>query len=131
MPRALAAFSAIVLLQLSVSAATAETFHVHAAPGETVEVSNEAAWDKSCQGAGAPTYTFTAKPAHGAISTRPQTKVIKTCEAGHCACLGHEVLGSAIYYTPAAGFRGSDTFSFTSAFPNGRVLRHQALVTVK
>jgi len=115
----------------SANTARATTFHVQTSAGHSVRVSNEAAWDKRCNPLGGPDYTFTTKPAHGEISTRSEEKVIKTCQAGECECVGHHITGIAIYYTPEKNFHGTDQFSFSSRFPNGTILNHQGIIEVK
>jgi hypothetical protein len=114
----------------SANAARAETFHVHTSAGRPVRVSNEAAWGERCNSLGDPQYTFTTKPAHGEISTRSEEKVIKTCQANACGCVGRHIAGAAIYYTPDKSFHGTDEFSFSSRFPNGTVLSHRGIVDV-
>jgi hypothetical protein len=116
---------------LVVSGAQATTFNVHTSPGHAVRVSNEAAWDERCNLLNGPIYTFTSKPQHGEITTRSEDKVIKTCNAGACGCLGRHIAGTALYYTPEKNFRGADEFSFSSQFPNGTLLSHQAHIDVK
>jgi hypothetical protein len=124
-------FWGLTMFGLVVSAAHATTFNVHTSPGRAVRVSNEAAWDEKCNQLSGPTYTFTSKPAHGEISTRSEDKVIKSCNAGACGCLGRHVTATAIYYTPEKNFHGVDQFSFSSQFPNGTLLSHQAHIDVK
>jgi hypothetical protein len=123
--------SAAIVFGCSVSAARATTFNVSTSAGRPVKVSNEAAWDDKCNQLSGPFYTFTTKPAHGEISTRSEDKVIATCNAGACGCLGRHVTGTAIYYTPEKTFHGVDQFSFSSRFPNGAVLSHQGIIDVK
>jgi hypothetical protein len=110
--------------------ANAATFHVRTSAGHPVRVSNEVAWDEKCNSQGTPQYTFTTKPAHGEISTRSEDKVIKTCEVGACNCIGRHIAGAAIYYTPDKNFHGTDQFSFSSHFPNGKELNHQGIIDV-
>ena len=122
---------AAIIFGYAANPARATTFKVSTLPGRSVEVSNEAAWDERCNPLSGPFYTFATKPTHGVISTRPEGKVIKSCNAGHCECLGHHISGTAIYYTPEKNFHGTDEFSFSSRFPNGTVLSHQGIIDVR
>jgi hypothetical protein len=106
------------------------TKHIAAASGQAVFVENESQWNENCQWKGNPTYDF-QNPKHGSISTRDEQKVIKSCAAGACGCMGRTVPGSAVYYTSEPGFHGKDAFSYTSRFNNGKVLAHSVSIDVK
>jgi hypothetical protein len=124
-------FLSAVVVCCSASTALATTFKVSTSPGRAVKVSNEAAWDEKCNRLNGPSYTFTTNPAHGSISMRSEAKVITTCNAGACGCVGRRITGTAIYYTPEKTFHGVDQFNFSSRFPNGTELSHQGVVEVK
>ena len=111
--------------------AMAATFRVSTSSGRPVMVSNEAAWDHSCASLGNPAYSFTQPPVHGTISTQPKGKIIQTCDAGNCQCKGKPIAGLAVIYTPERGFHGVEQFTYSSTFPNGVVLSHQGIVTVR
>jgi hypothetical protein len=84
-----------------------------------------------------PTITFDPKPAHGTVDIRPDKFVFgKGYVSGATkACEGQMVDGIAIWYTPAAGFKGVDQFGWTADFggksSRRRVDTHSAQITVQ
>ena len=123
---------AMIAIGPLVEAARAETvFHRTTHPGTEVFVANEAQWDKQCASRPPPTYDFETQPENGSVSVRAEGKIIKSCAAGGCECLGKSASGAAIYYTPKAGFRGRDHFRYVSRFSNGSVLPHEAIIDVR
>jgi hypothetical protein len=104
--------------------------HFIGASGQPVFVGNESQWTDACQWKGNPVYEF-QNPKHGSISTRDEQKVIKSCVAGACGCLGKTVPGLAVYYTSEPGFHGKDAFSYSSKFNNGVVIGHSIAIDVR
>jgi hypothetical protein len=83
--------------------------------GQPVEVRKEATFVSkgTCEGK-IPTIDFSPAPAHGKIDIRPARVFISAgSSATHRDCEGREIDGGAIWYIPAAGFHGVDTFSYT------------------
>ena len=109
----------------------ARDFRVATRSGVAVRVLHEASWNKACGETGGPEHRVSPAPAHGAVSIRPENKTIETCDARGCECKGRQVNGPALYYTPEAAFKGTEKFEIISTFPNGTILRHTAVVTVR
>jgi len=49
-------------------------------------------------------------PTHGSVAIRPGRFVFKTDNPKFVACNGTEMDGTIVFYTPAAGFAGTDNF---------------------
>jgi hypothetical protein len=104
---------------------------VAAASGQAALIGNESQWNHRCQWIGDPVYNFLQNPSHGSISTRREAKTIKSCLAGSCECLDHQITGLALYYTSQPGFHGKHVFNYTSKFDNGVVIAHNTTIDVK
>ena len=94
----------------SVAKAEVRTRVVKAGQTSTITVHNS--WDpKDCSPAVGIVKVLT-KPQHGKLSNRQISMIIKGSRLGSVgSCLGKPTKGFEVLYTPASGFRGTDTFS--------------------
>jgi hypothetical protein len=131
-------FAAGLLLALSFTglawAETAPAINLTTAAGKPVKLRNHVKLDNSCTGS-QPDISFSQNPAHGTVDIRPDRFVFgKGYVSGELkACEGKQVDGVAIWYTPAAGFHGTDQISWTANFGGRgkRVDNYTAIVTVQ
>lgn len=99
-------------LLLGSVAARAGDFTRTTEAGTAVLVTHHAALDEGCGGS-IPPIQVTQAPAHGTVDVRPARFVMKGAFAGRTDCNGREVDGAAVWYTPAAGYHGSDGFALS------------------
>ena len=60
-----------------------------------------------------PRFEVHRQPAHGVLAMRPEAATVKVLRTGAGNCSGRTYDGMAVYYTPSAGFHGTDTFDWT------------------
>jgi hypothetical protein len=84
--------------------AQAQTAHTRAGEPETMTLTSKAWSDPST-----PTYTIVSSPAHGAVTA---------------------VAPDRVTYTPAPGYAGPDSFTFSADDPNSRFPLHPSVATV-
>jgi len=87
--------------------------------GKPVMVTRHVTLDAGCGGT-IPQIDVSQPPAHGTVDVRPQRFVLTGAFAGRTDCVGREVDGGAVWYTPAAGFHGSDSFVSTTRYAGAR-----------
>jgi len=68
-----------------------------------------------------------ALPAHGNLTTRPDTVIAGASRFGAADCSGRSIAGLGVYYVPQPGFHGTDRFNYDAVFSNGT---EHAMVTV-
>ena len=66
-------------------------------------------------------------PAHGSVTTRPDTVIAGASRFGAADCSGRPIDGLGVYYVPQPGFHGIDRFDYDASFSNGT---EHATVTV-
>lgn len=88
-------------------------------PGEANKVFVMAGFaPSSCAFIGFPEMQIEAAPAKGAVSFKQgETTTIQYSLSGNC--VGNQVQGTGIYYTPVAGQTGADTFSVSGRLGTG------------
>ena len=69
-----------------------------------------ASWDDGCGAGELPTVTITQQPSHGKLTTE---KGIHTVLNKLSICVGKEITGTTLSYTPTKGYSGKDTISYT------------------
>jgi hypothetical protein len=82
--------------------------------GKEVLVRDHTEVTTSCTGS-MPVIDITHPPAHGKVDVRPAHFVFRA-GSGYAAvksCEGRDVDGGGVWYTPQAGFKGVDDFSYT------------------
>lgn len=121
-------FAALIV---AIGPAAARQINLTTKAGKPVVVIFEGSWDKDCKSTGGPSYTTQSGPSNGATSVRAADKIIKTCDAGQCGCLGRTVTARQLVYTPRPGFKGTEQFDLVSKFPNNREFRHSVKIEVK
>jgi len=103
---------------LWVEPASAQTLNLTRSAQSGVEstIAQERGWDRNCN-AIAVTVTITKNPANGTISVASgvtSTIPTSTPAAGSTgACAGKSVTGNEVKYKSNAGFRGTDSVSYT------------------
>jgi len=106
------------------------------AAGQPVKLRNHVKLTAGCAGS-SPNITFNTKPAHGTVDIKPDRFIMgKGYNTGSLeACAGQMVDGIALWYTPAAGYHGTDQISWTANFGGSsrhlRVDNYIATVTVQ
>lgn len=75
---------------------------------KTSAVGAHATYAPNCYGGAIPQMKISKEPKHGAVTFRRTTFKLSK-DAGKCA--GTPVKGTAIYYKPKRGYRGSDSFT--------------------
>ena len=63
--------------------------------------------------------TVLTPPAHGSVTTRPDTVIAGASRFGAADCSGRPVAGMGVYYLPQPGFHGADRFDYDASFSNG------------
>ena len=113
-------FSAIVIALLALwphpSAAAGRGTRVK--PGEPTRIFVMAGFTPECAFKGFPEMQLDAQPAKGQVGFKTgEATTIQYSLSGKC--IGTQVQGTGIYYTPVAGQTGEDTFTVTGRLGNG------------
>lgn len=77
-----------------------------------VLVRTHAHWDGNCQANTLPTIRWLAQPQHGRVDIEEGEVTAGGNWAGGTPCKGVKMRGLRLVYQPAAGFRGTDAFSY-------------------
>lgn len=97
-----------------------ESVRIIAKSGRNAYVRRYATLGEDCKWDGGPAITVTRPPAHGKLATRPGSYQLKGAilgDDGHC--VGREITGRFLYYTPEKSYRGSDRFEYDVVLPGG------------
>lgn len=101
------------------------------APGRDVLVQHYGQWDQHCTPSGLPSVSVVTNPSHGSVSVRTGTEVVSNPpRVGATDCRGKTMPASLVWYTPAAGFKGRDSFVYEVHLPHG-TLHDTAIVDVR
>jgi hypothetical protein len=106
------------------------TYQRHAAPGHEIRINVYMQHGRDCSPMRNPTIDVDTKPSHGMVSIRDYAGISSAPRIGAIDCTGKPLTGLAVYYTPDAGFTGTDQFDYSVAFSNGG-LHDAAVVTVR
>ena len=126
----LGTLAVVAAVTFSTGNAEAGSFHVTTSAGKTVRIASHAQWDKSCAGVPSPVQV-TTPPQHGALSTRTEATTITRVERGSERCMGHQIAGNVVYYTPSSGFHGVDEFAYQVTSQSGGLIDNDATVNVR
>lgn len=88
------------------------TFRLTATAGKPARIFTYAHFHRDCSAGPAPHTTFRTSPSHGTVEARREPSTVKTLRVGAADCSGRIYDGLGLYYTPAAGFRGTDQFDW-------------------
>jgi hypothetical protein len=80
------------------------------------KVNQEESWNKNCLNNTLPIISIVEQPKHGALSIRQEQVRIPDASP---RCGGKYVIGNAMYYQSAVGFKGYDRIIFDVVYPNG------------
>lgn len=90
--------------------------------GREVRISTYVQFSGQCTSTGDPRIEVKGKPAHGSVTLRSTSIVVTRSSSGDC--LGYTLPGLAVWYTPEAGFQGSDRFDYDVYYTKSSV--HEA-----
>jgi hypothetical protein len=99
-----------------------DTFNRTTDAGRAVRISGYVQYSVKCTSTGDPHVEVAAKPAHGTVTIRSASIVVTRSRSGNC--LGYSLPGVEVWYTPEAGFQGSDRFDYDVYYTKGSV--HEA-----
>lgn len=85
-----------------------------------------ARWHRDCSPDQPPQIMVRAAPAHGTLVIRPGPSTVSLIREGAPDCTGHVYPGTAIYYTPAPEFRGTERMEWDVM--NGSTIAHDSAV---
>jgi hypothetical protein len=116
--------TAFALLAAPVLAENApdDTFVRTTDAGHEVRISAYVQYSNNCTSAGDPHIEVKGKPAHGSVTVRSASIVVTRSRSGNC--LGYTLPGLEVWYTPEAGFQGSDRFDYDVYYTKNMV--HEA-----
>ena len=89
-----------------------QTIRRTATPGQEVKIFTYASFNRQCQSNNQPQITLRIRPAHGTVAIRPGQSTVSVIREGAPDCTGKTYLGTAVFYTPEPGYRGSDQFDY-------------------
>jgi hypothetical protein len=124
---------ACLLLFHQSSKAPAESFTRTVPAGQTTRVFVYKSWEGNCISAFG-VVKVSVKPQHGKLSNRIIDTIIPGVHRFGASgqCQGQSTKGFAVYYTPASGFRGTDTFTLDISWPHsGKQAMDTYAVTVQ
>jgi len=90
-----------------------QTFRKTTAAGTEVRLFTYVHFAQDCTPGPLPRFQVHRQPTHGALTMRPEPMTVKVLRTGAGDCAGRTYDGMAVYYTPSAGFHGTDTFDWT------------------
>jgi hypothetical protein len=99
-------------------------------PGREVLIRGFAEFHGNCTLRRVQTITVVDAPAHGRVETRPGVVTIGPNWVGNGACEGTKLDGVQVFYVPAAGYTGSDRFSFDVGYQSNRKVRAEVEVSI-
>lgn len=99
--------------------------------GKEVLVRGFAEFDASCSLVRVQTVSVVTAPRDGKVEIRPGPVMIGPNWVGGGNCLGTTLQGVNVFYAPAPGFSGSDSFSLDVRYSKRRVVRAEVEVTVQ
>jgi hypothetical protein len=109
---------AIALLTLWSNPSHAAGKGTRVKPGEPTRVFVMAGFTPECAFKGFPEMQLDTQPAKGQVAFKPgEATTIQYSLSGKC--VGSQVQGTGIYYTPVAGQSGEDTFTVTGRLGSG------------
>ncbi len=94
--------------------------------GQAVRIWPYVKLNHRCQQNGTPQISLLTPPAHGSIEQRSEEVAITTVLPGGNDCRGKSAPGIAVWYTPAAGFKGQERFDYQVTY--GSLSRHDTIV---
>jgi hypothetical protein len=97
--------------------------------GQEVRANHHAGYDSTCQPRPI-TFTLVKAPSNGTVEARRETITAGKAKVGAFSCEGRSISGLAIYYMPAEGFQGPESFSYEVRYEAG-TLAYEAVVQVK
>jgi hypothetical protein len=92
------------------------TFHISGDADKDLRVVAYADFGRDCRAFPPPKVTLRTQPVHGVVAIRPGKSTIKFIRPDAPDCINKEYDGTAIWYTPAAGFHGTETFEVQVAY---------------
>jgi hypothetical protein len=88
------------------------TFQRSVLAGQELRVFTYAHWHRDCSPELPPQIVLRTLPAHGTASLRPGPSTVAFIREGQPDCTGRTYQGLGVWYVPAPGFRGVDTFDW-------------------
>jgi hypothetical protein len=109
------------------------TLHKTVRAGAELRVATYTQHTPDCRSGRNPQISVTGQPGHGTLDIRPDTVVMResrTGTAASLACIGSTLTGLGVFYTPAAGFSGTDQFDYY-IISNDNTAHDMIVVTVQ
>ncbi len=89
-----------------------QTVHRSMVAGQELRVFTYASFHRDCRPSPPPVIKLQTPPAHGTVSFRPGSSTVSVLREDSSDCAGKTYDGVAVWYVPAPGFRGIDTFDY-------------------
>jgi hypothetical protein len=86
---------------------------------------------RDCRSATVPRFTLTQPPEHGRVDVREGAVTARPNAVGIVDCTGMAMHGILVYYIPADGYVGGDTFHYELRIETYPPLLHEVTVNVK
>jgi hypothetical protein len=104
----------LALVLVSPASAGVESLTAKVPSGVKSRITGHSAVDNNTCTAQRVVIKITVAPAHGLVTTEPETKVLpkETPRGGPQPCAGTSIPGIAIFYQPTANFKGEDHFQY-------------------